>query len=448
MENTKTVTRTALQYSRPLPEETLDVLRGIARDYCKVKNCVYRRYSGVGSVGRLTPVYGILNEMRACGLRRQLKLPSVYYELAVAEAVGDIKGMWGILKNTIRERIGKNENLDQEEKMYLWTVLKLNGVFAAILTHQDYEMPKKTEGLDLDTERLNNLLRRLVRRNLEVPCQETADNFLVSPAGYRYADGGLYLVSREPRKRMFLPLKGTASSSRQIRILIREDDVKIAYPVDIETRRRADYCNTIYAFIGDGDMLTLSSGKVYGERLGELANPETERLAEKNQKRQKARQDCRSCMESDPAKAEKIRKNNLGRKKYDEQKRRGREKTQNFINAELNRMFREEKPAKIVIGKSAAGNRRAGKFSPQENRRIARSFQGYIKKQLVFKCRLNAVELEEVSPGGNRNTCCRCGGEGSRDGGEFLCAVCGLRIPAAANAAKNIERAAEESGKR
>lgn len=74
MSTGSTVTKTIWQYSDPLPEETMEFLRGIAADYCKVKNDVYRRYSGVKNLDRLTPVYSILNEMRYCGLRERLKL--------------------------------------------------------------------------------------------------------------------------------------------------------------------------------------------------------------------------------------------------------------------------------------------------------------------------------------------------------------------------------------
>ena len=45
-----TVTKTVWQYSEALSEETMDFLRGIASDYCKVKNCVYERYSDRKSV--------------------------------------------------------------------------------------------------------------------------------------------------------------------------------------------------------------------------------------------------------------------------------------------------------------------------------------------------------------------------------------------------------------
>lgn len=367
MKTSEIITKTAMLYSEPLPDETMEFLRGIAQDYCKVKNYVYGRYSGIANVNRLTPVYNILNEMRYCGLRQQLEMPVVYYELAVAEAVGDIKGMWGVLKNKIRSRINENENLSEEDRLYIRTVLKINSIFAAILNRQEYEMPDKARNLEIDTKRLNNLLCRLVRRHLARPRQEKADSFLVSSGGYRSEEAGLYLTSRVPRKRVFLPVKGIRKLDRQLRFIIRDNDVRIAFPIDVAARKREDYTNTVYAFIGYSDMLTLSNGNVYGKALGSLVTPETERLSEKNNERgriyaaywKKTGQDSNGYVGNglfdkkkeviNDSLKEKLEKNNLGRKKYDEQKRRMREKTQNFINAELNHMFREEKPCTGIL---------------------------------------------------------------------------------------------------
>ena len=131
------VTKTLWQYSRELPEDTMEFLKGIASDYCKVKNCVYERYSGIKNLNRLTPVYDILTQMRHCGLREQLNLPAVYYELAIADAVADIKGSWGAVRNKIGSLITANENLSDSDRIYLRTVLKMNSVYAGILNRQE-----------------------------------------------------------------------------------------------------------------------------------------------------------------------------------------------------------------------------------------------------------------------------------------------------------------------
>ena len=449
MKTTEIVTKTAFQYSMPLPDETMEFLKGIANDYCKVKNYVYRRYSGIASVNRLTPVYSILNEMRYCGLRQQLDMPVVYYELAVAEAVGDIKGMWGVLKNKIRTLVSANENLNENERLYIRTVLKINSTFAAVLNYQDYEMPDKTKGMELDTKRLNNIIRRQVRRHLQKPWQERSDSFLVSPNGYRSDDKGLYLTSRIPRRRVFIPLKSKVNDGfdRQLRIIIRDNDVKIAFPVDMQVRKRRDYINTVYAFIGYNDMLTLSNGNIYGRMLGSMVSPETERLSDKNYERGKLYSLYRGdIQESDRERAEfreRIVENNLGRKKYDEQKRRAREKTQNYINAEINHMFREEKPAKIVITRPVTKDR-AKSYSKSANRKLSRSFRGYIRDRLAFKCRINSVELVEINSKGTGSICSECGSEGKRIKADFVCGSCGFRSTIAVNSAKNIEKIAKE----
>ena len=121
-----------------------------------------------------------------------------------------------------------------------------------------------------------------------------------------------------------------------------------------------------------------------------------------------------------------------------------REKTQNFINAELNRMFREEKPEKIVVTKPVTKNR-AKNYSKMSNRKMSRSFRGYIRDQIAFKCRLNMVELIEISSKGTGSVCSNCGKEGKRVKADFICDSCGYHSTIAVNSARNIERI-EKSG--
>jgi hypothetical protein len=186
MSASNTITKTVWQYSKTLPEDTMEFLKGIALDYSKVKNYTYNRYSGIKSLGRLTPVFDIMSEVRHSGIRTRLGLPSAYFDPAIIEAVADIKGMWGMLKNKIGTLITANENLSDEDRVYLRTVLKLDKIYAAVLCRENYEMPKKAEGLDLDVERLNNLLRRLTRKHLAKPETGSMDCFSIAPAAMIY----------------------------------------------------------------------------------------------------------------------------------------------------------------------------------------------------------------------------------------------------------------------
>ena len=383
-----TVTKTVWQYSEPLPEETMTFLKGIAVDCCKVRNCVYGKYSGIRNLNNLTPVYNILNEMRYCGLREQLNLPVVYYELAITDAVSNMKSNWSNVKNRIGECITANENLSDKDKLYLRTVLKLNSVYAAILNHQEYEMPKNAAGLDIDEKRLNNLLCRLTRRYLTQPGSDNTDSFRISPNGYSYKDGAMRIVCRIPRKRISIPLRDNRMFDRQIQILIRQDDVALAVPIKAKVRVHQDYTNTVYIYIGSQDMFTLSNGHIYGAALEELIDPETERLAKKNRERRRIYTAYnQSTEDGDTQKVQNIETNNFGKLKYDRQKVKEREKTKTYINSEINRMIANEKPVKIVITKPVTKNK-TKIYAKSANRKMARRFSSYIRERLAYKCKV------------------------------------------------------------
>jgi len=439
MPSDSTITKTIWQYSKPLPQETMEFLRGIAADYSRVKDYTYKRYSGIKSLGRLTPVFDIMSEVRHSGIRTQLGLPSAYFDPAIIEAVADIKGMWGVVKNKIGTLITANENLSDADRIYLRTVLKLDKVYAAVLCHENYEMPKKAEGLDIDVNRLNNLLRRLTRKYLAKPEANSADCFSIAPSGYAYRDGAICIASRTAGQRIALPLKDDRICDRQIRFCIKKDYAALAIPVETKIRKHKDYGSTVYIHIGYQDMFTLSNGKVYGESLGGMTSSETQRLTQKNRGRAKMRTAYRQSMEAgDSKKADIIEANNLGTEKYDRRKEKERAKTQAFINTEINRMFTAEKPERVVITKPVTVGRTKLPVK-SANRKMTRSFNGYVRERLSYKCRLHSIELVEINSKGTGGVCSCCGAEGKRQPDGFWCPSCGYKAAISLNGAKNIE---------
>ena len=149
----ETITKNIWQYSEKLDDETMSFLREIAIDYNKVKNYALARYSGIKSIDKLVPGYEILNEMRAGGLRQQLNLPVVYFEMAIFEAIWDIKAMWQNLKNKITSLANQNEDLSDDDKSYIRLVMKINSVYSAILNDRQYEMPQKAANLNIDVKK-------------------------------------------------------------------------------------------------------------------------------------------------------------------------------------------------------------------------------------------------------------------------------------------------------
>jgi len=445
MKQENRITKYVWQYSEKLPEETMEALRGIALDYSRVKNEVYKRYAGIKNMNRLTPYYDVMKEMRRSGLRERLGLPVSYFEVAVTDAVTDIKITWGVTKNKIREVITANENLSDSDKMYLRTVLKINSTYAAILNRQNYPMPENCKGIEIDTHRLNNLLCRYTRKYLTKPHTEYTGYFSLKNDGYLYKEAKtLRIPSRIPKKKLCIPLKDDMVTSRQPTIYVREHDIAISITIDKKVKRHEDYTNTVYIHIGNKDMFTLSNGHIYGQNLWNITAPETERLSHKSNERQKMYLAyAHSMEEGNIKKAEAIMENNLGKVKYNRIKEREKGKTTTFINAEINRMLREEKPSQIVITKPVTKNR-SNYHMRATNRKVTRSFQGYVRKRLAQKCAEQSITIREINAKGTGSTCSICGAEGERLPEGFVCMACKSQLSIALNSAKNIERLANE----
>lgn len=434
-----TITKTVWQYSETLPKETMEFLRGIALDYSKIKKYVYNRYSGIGSLNRLTPAFDIMGEVRASGIRTQLKLPSAYFSPAVVDAVSDIKTMWGMLKNKLRTLITANENLSADDRIYLRTVLKLDNIYSAILNHEEYEMPNKAKELDIDVEHLNRLLCRLTRKYLTKLESVSTDYFSIARCGYTYKNGAIFIASRTSGRRIEIPLKDKNICKRQIRFCIRKDYAALALPVETKIRKHGDYNNTIYVHIGYRDMFTLLNGNIYGQALGSITSTETQRLEDKNRKRAKIRSEYQHNIElGNKEKADNIEEHNLGTEKYKKHKDKERARTEIFINTEINRMLASEKPAKIVITRPLTVNK-TKLSSKSANRKMTRSFNGYIRERLSYKCRVHSIDLIEINSKGTGSICSCCGAEGKRTQEGFQCPKCGYKASISLNGAKNIE---------
>ena len=238
------------------------------------------------------------------------------------------------------------------------------------------------------------------------------------------------LAGRIPRKRIFVPLRDSICYKRQITVEIKQNTVELAIPVDTKIKSHDDYVKSIYISIGYHHMFTLSNGNVYGEELSRIISPETDRISQKNRERYKMYKVYAQRVTGGAlGEANKIKCNNLGKKKYNAQKERGKGAAETYINTEMNRMLREEKPCKIVIIKNT-----------KDLKRKSRNFFGYIRSRLEFKCKLNSIELVQVNPFKIRDVCSNCGSEGKSKNGEFICKSCKLRSSAAFNSAKNIEK--------
>ena len=425
--------KTAYQYNKePIPETDMGKLLEIAADYNAVKNYVYRRYSNIKGLAKIYPGYTVQNEMTRSGLRERLGLPSVYFYLAIFDALGDIKSQWAHTKSRVEKNIRDNANLTPEDRHYLRFVMKQSQCFLAVLTEEELALPeewkKKYEDIcaGVDRHRLDQYLRRQVRRHRREPHTEAAAGFTVSPKGYRYGDHGIYLSMKEKRRRLFIPLTDNNRYARQlyIRLNPEEGSITISVPVEVKPKRYREYQNEVGLAVGLRCMYVTNSGNTYGEEFLAYQSALSDYIREKM-----------------PA-HRRHAGSNPGKKKYTAGKERLEAALHTYINGEINRMLEEEKPGVLYIPK-LPGNKKAG-----VNKRINATMnmwqKGYIKSRLVQKCRERSIELVEVFGKGISSECSRCGAEGEKAEGIFYCRACGLRLAERKNAAENALKRGKE----
>lgn len=431
----KTVCKTVCQYNRePLSDTDMQKLTDIAGDYRTVKNYVYQRYGGIASLPKIYPGYTVQNEMTASGLRGELGIPSVYFYLAVFDALGDIKSQWTKTRAAARKAVGQNDNFTGEEKHYLRFCLKTNDAFEGALMQKqpkDWNLPpeirKRYEELSgrLGTNVPDKLLRylcRKVRRHHVKPHSETADGFFSSGGTHRYADHGIYLTTKERRRRIFIPLTDSNMYKSQIyvRLFPEKNSVELKAAIQTAVHYHPDYVSQVGISLGMSAMLTTDEGHIYGEKLGiyqtEFSTWIRQQVGKYNANRN-----------AEP-----------GRKKYSARKHRMQEFMHSYINMELNRFLREEKP-KIVCLPKLPPPKGSG-FKASINYSAAMWQRGYIRERLEQKCREQSVELIKVYAKDISRECSRCGAPGHTESREFRCPACGYRADIKVNAAKNAKK--------
>lgn len=423
----ETLYKTVYQYNKtPIPAGDMARLQEIAEDCRKVRNYVYDRYGGIGGLTKIYPGYTVQNEMTKSGLRERLGLPSVYFYLSIFDALGDIKSQWTRTKSRIEKNIQANGGLSPEDRHYLRFVMKQSRCFEAVLEGREPDLQKDWketyESLcaKVNTYKLDQYLRRQVRRHLVKPHTDTAEGFTVSPKAYRYADHGIYLSMKENRQRLFVPLTDNNHYNRQvyIRLCPKEGNVILNVPVEVKMRHPAGYDGAIGLAVGMRCMFVTDKGETYGKRYLEYQSAITEYVRERLPRHR------RNAV------------GNPGMKKYNAGKARLETTLHSYVNAEINRMLETEKPGIIYLPKLPAVAK-AG-VNKKVNATVSMWQRGFVKSRLLQKCRERSVEVVEVFGKGISTECSRCGAEGVKKENLFRCPSCGLEVPERQNTAMNV----------
>jgi len=433
-----TIIKTVKQYSYELDEDTLKELLFIANQYKNVKNYVYSRFSGINSIPLIGKDRKIRDEWTHNEFYKQWKLPARYWKLALHDAMANIKSIWSNTKIKIRDCVRANKNLSDDDRHYIYSIIKFNNYYWQILTYKSFEIPKIFENKNLNFRYLNNLIRRYTRKfKSNIPYSKIGRSFSIDTGLYSYTRGGIRIASTEWRKRMPINLTDSNVHCNTLIVKLVGKTIEIHCPLTIKTKPNKNSKNVIGIDKGYKCVFTLSNGKFYGEKLNKFLNEETERLEKSNKNRTRFWNLYYKYLKiNNNKKANKIKENNLGNIKYIKNKLRHDQTVKSYINHSLNQLIKEEKPTEIVMENLDFVNW-SGKYPKLVKRNLSRWIKGYIRERLEYKCDFNSIKYTYINPAYTSKVCSSCGSFGLRRGDVFTCPKCG-NMQADLNASKNI----------
>ena len=328
-----------------------------------IKNYVWSRYSGIGSL-RKQSGWTIRDELIQKNLLSN-KIPKTFSRAAIEKSASIIKSDWTITKKKVKKAISQNENLTEDDKRYLYLCLKYTPTLYGILNYKkiDYNT-KYLKDLKVDVHRLNNLLRRYIRR-YKTKSYTNKANIILTSSLYKFDlnNNTFSFAGKKKNSRIVITLIGNVPKSNSILELVKNQKSNQYYlhvPLDriISKKEMTAESEILGLDVGMTDLITLSNGAVYGANSAELFYTLSDNLVNKNRSRlfsYKQKLEQRILIEQDQfkksileQKLKNLEDNNLGSKKRIAKISKYKSRIVSHINCELNKMVKYEDVQEIV----------------------------------------------------------------------------------------------------
>ena len=419
-----------------------------------IKNYVWSRYSGISSLLKQSG-WTIRDELIQKDLLSK-KIPKTLSRVAVEKSASTIKTNWSLTKKQVKKAIAQNENLTKDDKRYLYLCLKHTPTLYNILNYKkvDYQTDYLKD-LKIDVHRLNNLLRRYIRRYKAKPYTKKANVILTSNLYKFNTNNRIFMFSGKAKNsRIEISLIGQVPKLKGTLELVKnqkDNQYYLHVPLDriINKKEMTEQSEMLGLDVGITDLITLSNGSVYGANSAELFYTLSDNLVNKNRSRlfsYKRQLEERLLTENDPSKKsilelklKNLENNNLGSKKRISKISKYKSRIASHINCELNKMVKEEDIQEIVREDLNWSSKKKNVSRKQQNRFSTWS-KGVLLERLSVKLAEKGIKETIVNPAYTSQICCKCNHLGNRKGKEFKCSNCNLSIDADFNASINIKK--------
>ena len=223
----------------------------------------------------------------------------------------------------------------------------------------------------------------------------------------------LELMSLQPGKRISLRLKGR-SKIRGTLQLIRDTagtySLRVYVPQQCEEKRKTG--TVIGIDLGYTEMMATSEQELLGTDLGQYFSAISDKRRKNSEGRNRMHSLFRNLLKKpnkdNLAKAERIRKHNLGRKKQRARYIRDIGVIKTIVNRELNLLFtRKTNPIKQIVVEDLSARMKVH-FGKKWNRRLSGWMRGYLQERIRYKAKKHGIEVSEVNPAYSSRECPRC----------------------------------------
>ena len=419
-----------------------------------IKNYVWSRYGGISSLLKQSG-WTIRDELIQKNLLSN-KITKTLSKVAVEQSASTIKANWTTTKKKVKKAIFQNENLTKEDRHYLFLCLKHTPTLYNILNYKkvDYQTDYLKD-LKVNVHRLNNLLRRYIRRYKAKPYTKKANVILTSNLYKFNTNNRIFMFSGKAKNsRIEISLIGNIPKLKGTLELVKnqkDNQYYLHIPLDriIAKKNMTDESEILGLDVGITDLVTLSNGSVYGANSSELFYNLSDNLINKNRSRlfaHKRKLEQKIVIEQDQSKKsileqklKNLEDNNLGSKKRISKISKYKSRIASHINCELNKMIKEEDIEEIVREDLNWSSKKKNVSKKQQNRFSIWS-KGLLLERLSIKLAEKGIKETIVNPAYTSQVCCKCNHLGIRKGKEFKCSNCNLNIDADFNASINIKK--------
>ena len=253
------------------------------------------------------------------------------------------------------------------------------------------------------------------------------------------------MMSLTPRKRIHIPLTSNIKFKGNLKVVLDGKRIEIHHATEIDPVKIWDEEKEIAVDKGYTEIISTSESEndTYGDKFGKMLKEKSDRISDKNKKRNKlfalVKKNEKSNTKKSKKKSINIRKYNLGKQKATKQKLRDHANVESYVNNSLNNFFKNDKPSELVV-ENLNFNSWSKKLPKKVKRYFSSWLKGLLRKRIEYKAKVNSVHLVIVNPAYSSQVCPRCGylDSKNRKGDKFECLNCGLELRSDYSASLNL----------